>query len=143
MTFAPQLGVLPEALVDGFSCEPLMRNARRGIADGTAKVFRYRQAIESIAYLRTGARAAPCAFVGWDNTPRRGRNGVVIANTNVEEFGDDLRACVRLARDWDSAEPLVFINAWNEWAEGCHLEPDQKNGRAYLEQVRAAMIAAR
>ncbi len=143
MTFAPQLGALPEALVDGFSASRLLRNARRGIADGSTKVFPYRQAIESIAHLRTGARAAPCAFVGWDNTPRRGRNGVVIADSDAEAFGDDLRACVRLARDWDSAEPLVFINAWNEWAEGCHLEPDQKNGRAYLEQVRAAMIAAR
>jgi hypothetical protein len=38
-----------------------------------------------------------------------------------------------------TAESLVFINAWNEWAEGNHLEPCQKWGRAYLEVTRRAL----
>jgi hypothetical protein len=143
MTFAPQLGLLPQALSDGFSAKRFMRNALHGAADGTVKVFSYREAIESLAGLRAGGRAAPCAFTGWDNTPRRGRNGVVIASGSAAAFGDDLRNCVRLAKEWDAEEPLVFINAWNEWAEGCHLEPDKRNGRSHLEQVRAVMTEAR
>ena len=36
-------------------------------------------------------------------------------------------------------EQIVFINAWNEWGEGCHLEPDVRHGRAFLEATRAAL----
>ena len=37
----------------------------------------------------------------------------------------------------------MFVNAWNEWAEGNHLEPDAKNGRAYLEATLRAVEAYR
>jgi len=139
MTFAPNLGYLSGALIDGFTLRRLRRNVIRGRFDGWRKAYSYAEGVASVEHLRAGTRAAPCAFVGWDNTPRRGKNGVVVVNGGPEAFGRDFRHCVELARRWDPEEPLVFINAWNEWAEGCHLEPDERYGMGFLEQVREAL----
>ena len=40
---------------------------------------------------------------------------------------------------YNDDEKIVFINAWNEWAEGCHLEPDVKNGIIFLEAIKKAI----
>jgi hypothetical protein len=83
----------------------------------------------------------------WDNSARRGTEAVVIAGSTPAEYQAWLglasdRAARRVA-DGFAPEPFVFINAWNEWAEGCHLEPDVRHGRAYLEATRRALTAAR
>lgn len=85
---------------------------------------------------QTGKRydhpAIPSMFVGWDNTARRGENAVVITNTSPEAYGRALTTLIQ-EQQRKPAEERSVINAWNEWAEGNHLEPDMQNGRAYLE----------
>lgn len=76
--------------------------------------------------------------VSWDNTPRRGREGTVLANSSPEAFGDGLRELIDEVAGRPFDERLVFVNAWNEWGEGNHLEPDRRHGLGYLEAVRAA-----
>jgi O-antigen biosynthesis protein len=80
----------------------------------------------------------------WDNTPRRPTDGAVFVNTSPSAFRDWMAHAVRdtVARFADPEERLVFINAWNEWAEGAHLEPDRKHGYAWLEAVRRALDPA-
>lgn len=73
----------------------------------------------------------------WDNTPRRKNKSHIFNNATPELYEIWLRS----AREWTKknhapGERMVFINAWNEWAEGTHLEPDRKYGRAYLEATR-------
>ena len=53
-------------------------------------------------------------------------------------FGNCAKALFNQMREKNDL-PLVFINAWNEWAEGAYLEPDEKHGYAYLEQLQNAM----
>jgi len=72
----------------------------------------------------------------WDNTARLGNRSVIIQNTNPVLFGRWLSALRQSNREnLQQNERLIFVNAWNEWAEGAHLEPDLLNGRAFLEQI--------
>ena len=73
-------------------------------------------------------------FTGWDNTPRHSNRGFVITKPSPEKFGEYLRRLEDIARK-NNAE-YIFINAWNEWGEGAHLEPDQKNKTAYLDALK-------
>ena len=79
-------------------------------------------------------------MTGWDNTPRRQRRGYVFLGSTPERYGEWLAEAVRQTRERHPPDRrLVFINAWNEWAEGAHLEPDQRYKRAYLEATQEAM----
>ncbi len=77
----------------------------------------------------------------WDNTPRRARDGAVFVNTSPSAFSAWVADAVRdtVERFPDPQERLIFVNAWNEWAEGAHLEPDRKYGYAWLEAIRRAL----
>jgi hypothetical protein len=79
----------------------------------------------------------PCVATGWDNTPRR-RDGeaFVLSGSTPELYGKWLTESLRHQQQTQGKDGAVFINAWNEWAEGAHLEPDVHFGRRYLEVTR-------
>jgi hypothetical protein len=79
------------------------------------------------------------AMAGWDNTPRLGQTATVFHGASPQEYEKWLRALVTTARLGHPDHRLVFINAWNEWAEGAHLEPDGRFGTGYLEATRRAL----
>jgi lipopolysaccharide biosynthesis protein len=81
-------------------------------------------------------------FPGWDNTARRGDKAVVMHDADPAAYESWLAAAVDRALRQPSGQGLVFLNAWNEWAEGCHLEPDRRHGRAFLEATRRALTQA-
>ena len=77
----------------------------------------------------------PCVVHAWDNTPRSGANGVVLTGASPAQFRTWLDAILATARDLPAERRIVLLKSWNEWAEGNHLEPDLRSGRAYLEAV--------
>lgn len=80
------------------------------------------------------------AMPSWDNTARRQDTSHIFVNATPELYGDWLAELVQETRTLKApGERLVFINAWNEWAEGNHLEPDQRYGHGYLEASRRAL----
>jgi len=110
-------------------------------ADLTGDVYSYDAAVDG-ADLRTtgprGLRVHPGVMPGWDNTSRRGTAAYVFHGGNPVTFRRWLSRAVDAA---SAAGPdtMVFVNAWNEWAEGAHLEPDERFGRANLESVQSVM----
>lgn len=81
----------------------------------------------------------PGAFVDWDNTPRHGVRGSVYKGASPEKFKAYLSAQIRRARDVYHQD-MLFMFAWNEWAESGYLEPDERYRFAYLEAVRSALL---
>ncbi len=78
-------------------------------------------------------------MAGWDNTPRRQNDGHIFVNSHPENYRRWLAAIVAQTRTRPPEQRLVFINAWNEWGEGCYLEPDAQHGRGYLEATFRAL----
>jgi lipopolysaccharide biosynthesis protein len=139
LNFEPQLGHLPYALTDGWSPKRLVRNLRQGVPRARVKVYSERAVRQLFDLHRPTTWTHRSVVVGWDNTPRRGRDGVVFVRTSPDSFRDALDAAISQteARHEGDAR-LVWVNAWNEWAEGNYLEPDLERGHAYLSAVRAA-----
>jgi hypothetical protein len=82
-------------------------------------------------------------MTGWDNTARVPDIARCFVNAEPANYERWLAAAAAQTREWhDGDERIVFVNAWNEWAEGCHLEPDLRYGRAFLEATRRALDGA-
>ena len=84
-------------------------------------------------------KSIPCAFVDWDNTPRRGTGGAVFTGMTPKLFEKYLTQLILKAKNVYKKD-FMFIFAWNEWAEGGYLEPDEENGFGNLEAVKNALI---
>lgn len=123
LDFEPQLGLLHGPLEDG------------------VRIYDYAIARRRMASRRWQFPVYRCIFVAWDNSPRRGQDGIVFVNATAEHFEEGLAEYVHAVQERPLDDRLVFINAWNEWAEGNHLEPDLRNGLAYLEAVQRVNMA--
>lgn len=85
-------------------------------------------------------RLYPGVNPGWDNEPRRSGRSRVFLHASPRGYGEWLRRTIdERLRGVPDEQRLVFINAWNEWAEGAVLEPDVRLGHAWLAQTRRAL----
>ena len=90
-----------------------------------------------------GKLVFPGVMTAWDNTARRQDQATIFAHASPAAYGRWLTACCRRALAQPAPDRrLVFINAWNEWAEGSYLEPDRRYGYAYLHATRDALLDA-
>lgn len=104
-------------------------------------IVSYKKYVEYVmAKSIAGYKRYPCITPSWDNSSRRKGNNFFLFSKNTPYlYGKWLRYILRSFNPYSQDENLVFINAWNEWAEGNHLEPDFKWGNEFLEETYKAI----
>ncbi|WP_220812647.1 glycoside hydrolase family 99-like domain-containing protein [Pseudomonas paralcaligenes] len=97
-----------------------------------------------LQYGKPGYKLFRSVCPSWDNTARRRNCSISFVNSSPRGYQQWLLEAMRetLGREQNPDERIVFINAWNEWAEGAHLEPDQRYGYGFLEATRMASLRA-
>ncbi len=107
----------------------------------TNGIFSYAQLVEnSLAHTHpTPYTKFPCVTPQWDNSARRKTGATIFHGSTPELYEHWLTSVLTTLKLQQPDETIVFINAWNEWGEGNHLEPCQKWGLAYLEATQKAL----
>lgn len=107
-----------------------------GLRYSYARIVDYDEIWEQILQEKMGENKTFGGFVGYDTTPRHGKNGFIISGSTPKKFKDYF---IRLLTKNELAgSAFTFINAWNEWGEGMYLEPDEEYAFQYLEAVLSA-----
>lgn len=113
-------------------------SVKRLLKDGPQKVSYDETWKYILSHKPQSNKHLPGAFVDWDNTPRKGKNGTVFVGGNPEKFEGYFKLLINKARN-EYKKDYIFIFAWNEWSEGGYLEPDKRYRYGYLESIRKAL----
>lgn len=134
---------LPENLFDAITNFPPNNTKTENISlkqkffvnDFAGAVFSYDSLVKSSLLIPTSPKRHPAICLNWDNSPRRGSKANVTLGFSPIKFRNWLKKEI----DRNISNEIIFINAWNEWAEGTYLEPDRRNGYANLQSIYATL----
>ena len=96
------------------------------------------QRILELRPLSNAPKMIPCAFTDWDNTPRHKERGYLFQGVSPDKFKSYFIQLIDNTKNFYDTD-MIFVFAWNEWAEGGYLEPDEKNGFAFLEAIKECL----
>jgi len=108
------------------------------IKNNLSLVFDYQEGLKKLLVdiYPSGYTYFPCIIPNWDNSPRSGRNSLILKNANPKKWGEWVFDTVKKVENQDQDVKIVIIKSWNEWAEGNYLEPDSKWGRQWLQSFQ-------
>jgi lipopolysaccharide biosynthesis protein len=107
-------------------------------------VIQYMDIAQSYLDRAYGAmRVFKTVFPSWDNTARTKERALVVLNGTPDNYEYWLASTIDIVKRSKEHDELIFINAWNEWAEGCHLEPDRWFGHGFLQATLNAKTGLR
>jgi lipopolysaccharide biosynthesis protein len=109
----------------------------------TGMVFDYQQIAEQMCNTTPpDYRLFKTVITSWDNTARSQDAPLIFHNSSPQIYQSWLSSAIKYTVENAPAEErIVFINAWNEWAESTYLEPDRKFGYAYLNATAQALLS--
>lgn len=139
--FQPAFGHMPLSRRQRFAPRRVL--ARLGVApqSGSYVAVDYDDLVRTmLARERPTYPRFPCVTPEWDNTPRRPYGAYMLTGSTPERFGEWVAEVTRRLASEPPERRLLFVNAWNEWGEGCHLEPSERWGVAYLEALAKAIV---
>jgi hypothetical protein len=126
------------AMISGLPTVPVKSLNPEESEDAKPTVYNYSHYVDYCCGTELPHKCFPCVSPGFDNSPRRiGKTFLSFTECTPKNYGRWLYNALCRRPDLNGPdENFVFINAWNEWAEGNHIEPDQKWGRGYLEETK-------
>lgn len=102
-------------------------------------VYKYRDAVKSMIIEEDEANDVyPVIIPNWDHSPRTGGKSIIFDDCEPKYFHWLIKKAMSV-NNQPEEENLIFIQSWNEWGEGNHLEPDLRYGRGYLEALKKAI----
>ena len=146
MYFNQKSGVMPKLIKYSHEIKRLLgikRSlnifSRKPVEVGMVDYDEVWQKILKLRPLPNGPKMVPCAFTDWDNTPRHKERGYAYVNVSPEKFARYFKQLVENTKAYSDTD-MIFVFAWNEWAEGGYLEPDNKWQYKMLEAIQSAII---
>lgn len=108
---------------------------------GIPRRYNYQELIDyMIPSVTEEANFLPNIVPNWDNTPRSGSEGFVLLDSTPDNFKKALEKALSVVDNKKKEEKIIFVKAWNEWAEGNYLEPDRQWKTSYLEAVKSFLF---
>ena len=81
----------------------------------------------------------PQLLVGWDRSPRSGRNAIIYKNSNPTAFKEAAKHAIMCVEHKTEEHRIIFLNSWNEWGEGAYMEPDLRYGKEFIKSLKEAL----
>jgi lipopolysaccharide biosynthesis protein len=129
------LGRIPSAVISKVS-----KVIRLNLLKEPRRIIEYDDFVKYLNNRELGENELPLIVPNWDNTARCGLMGSVMVNSTPQKFDIMFKSALKKIEHKPHDEKIIFIEAWNEWAEGNYLEPDRKFGRQYLDVVKKNVL---
>jgi len=140
--FQPEWANIPNRVQVDFREKALHKLGIKKSSKYSNRIFEYSGLVEKALHKKPATyKRFPGLTPMWDNTARRTTDAVIFKNSTPEWYGKWLSHIVNHFVPFSENENFIFINAWNEWAEGNHLEPCQRWGKQYLEVTKKVLNA--